>query len=88
MEKTAQQRYQDWMESDVLDEASKLELAAIASDEKEIEERFYRYLAFGTAGMRGIIGVGTNRMNIYTVRHAAVYKRQVLECNCVGCISC
>lgn len=70
MEKTAQQRYQDWMESDVLDEASKQELAAIASDGKEIEERFYRYLGFGTAGMRGIIGAGTNRMNLYTVRHA------------------
>lgn len=70
MEKTAQQRYQDWMESSALDETSKQELAAIASDGKEIEERFYRYLGFGTAGMRGILGAGTNRMNLYTVRHA------------------
>lgn len=70
MENTAQQAYQLWLTSDAVDDASKQELEAIASDSKEIEERFYRYLAFGTAGMRGIIGAGTNRMNVYTVRHA------------------
>lgn len=70
MENTAQQAYQQWLTSDAVDDASKQELEAIASDSKEIEERFYRYLAFGTAGMRGIIGAGTNRMNVYTVRHA------------------
>lgn len=70
MENIAQQEYQQWLTSDAVDAASKQELEAIASDRKEIEERFYRYLAFGTAGMRGIIGAGTNRMNVYTVRHA------------------
>lgn len=58
MENTAQQAYQQWLTSDAVDDASKQELEAIASDSKEIEERFYRYLAFGTAGMRGIIGAG------------------------------
>lgn len=71
MEKSAQQIYNEWLNSDKVDEASKKELASIAGDSKEIEERFYCYLAFGTAGMRGIIGPGTNRMNIYTVRHAS-----------------
>ena len=52
------------------DEATQEELKAIANDEKEIEDRFYRTLEFGTAGLRGVIGAGTNRMNIYTVRQA------------------
>ena len=52
------------------DEATKEELKAIANDEKEIEDRFYKTLEFGTAGLRGVIGAGTNRMNIYTVRQA------------------
>lgn len=54
----------------IFDEATKAELKAIAGDDKEIEDRFYRTLEFGTAGLRGVIGAGTNRMNIYTVRQA------------------
>lgn len=48
--------YNEWLASDVVDEASKAELKNIADDEKEIEERFYRTLEFGTAGMRGVLG--------------------------------
>lgn len=62
--------YQEWMENAYFDEATKVELRGIAEDEKEIEDRFYTELAFGTAGLRGVIGAGTNRMNIYTVRRA------------------
>ena len=58
------------LESDYMDEATKEELRQIAGDEKEIEERFYTELEFGTAGLRGIIGAGCNRMNEYTVRKA------------------
>ena len=63
--------YNEWLASDVVDEASKAELKNIADDEKEIEERFYRTLEFGTAGMRGVLGAGTNRINIYNVRQAS-----------------
>jgi phosphoglucomutase len=62
--------YKEWMENPYFDEATKKELAAISGDEKEIEDRFYTSLAFGTGGLRGVIGAGTNRMNIYTVRKA------------------
>ena len=62
--------YEQWCTDPYFDEATKAELAAIAGDEKEIEDRFYRTLEFGTAGLRGVIGAGTNRMNIYTVRQA------------------
>ena len=62
--------YNLWLESDYFDEETKKELRAIADDEKEIEDRFYRGLEFGTGGLRGVIGAGTNRMNIYTVRKA------------------
>ncbi len=62
--------YEEWLTNPYFDEATKAELRAIAGDEKEIEERFYTELEFGTAGLRGIIGAGTNRMNIYTVRRA------------------
>lgn len=63
--------YERWLHSDVLSDEDKAELASIAGNEKEIEERFYRELEFGTAGMRGIIGIGTNRINIYNVRRAS-----------------
>jgi len=63
--------YLRWSASPVVDEETRKELAAIAGDEKEIEERFYRELEFGTGGMRGILGAGINRMNIYTVRRAS-----------------
>ena len=66
----AKKRYEEWLENPYFDEATKSELKSIACDEKEIEERFYRDLEFGTGGLRGIIGAGTNRMNIYTVRKA------------------
>ena len=64
------ENYKHWLEDDYFDEATKEELRGIASDEKEIEERFYTELEFGTAGLRGVIGAGTNRMNVYTVRKA------------------
>ena len=59
--------YQEWLEDPFFDEKTREELKAIAEDEKEIEDRFYDTLHFGTAGLRGILGAGTNRMNIYTV---------------------
>jgi phosphoglucomutase len=68
--KNYRENYQEWLENPCFDEATKAELRGIAGDEKEIEERFYTELEFGTAGLRGVIGAGTNRMNIYTVRKA------------------
>ena len=62
--------YQEWLENPYFDGQTKEELRAIADDENEIKERFYMDLEFGTAGLRGIIGAGVNRMNIYTVRRA------------------
>ncbi|ROR23636.1 alpha-phosphoglucomutase [Mobilisporobacter senegalensis] len=62
--------YEDWLVNPYFDEATKNELKGIANDENEIKERFYAELEFGTAGLRGVIGAGTNRMNIYTVRKA------------------
>ena len=62
--------YESWLADPYFDEKTKAELRALAGDEHEIEERFYRDLEFGTAGLRGIIGAGTNRMNVYTVRRA------------------
>ena len=63
-------RYNEWLNSKVIDEESKKELLEIKDNEKEIEDRFYKDLEFGTAGLRGIIGIGTNRMNKYTVTKA------------------
>lgn len=60
--------YQSWLSSAYIDEATKEELKKIEDDKKEIEDRFYRDLEFGTGGLRGVIGAGTNRLNIYTVR--------------------
>ena len=62
--------YEEWLNNPYFDEETRKELQAIAGNEKEIEERFYMDLEFGTAGLRGIIGAGTNRMNVYTVRKA------------------
>jgi phosphoglucomutase len=62
--------YNEWLSNPYFDEGTKEELKSISSNEKEIEERFYKELEFGTAGLRGIIGAGTNRMNIYVVRKA------------------
>ncbi len=60
--------YESWLANPYFDEATKAELRAIGDDEREIEDRFYRDLEFGTAGLRGVIGAGTNRMNIYVIR--------------------
>ncbi len=62
--------YQEWLDNPYFDEDTKNELRAIANDENEIKERFYMDLEFGTAGLRGVLGAGINRMNIYTVRRA------------------
>lgn len=62
--------YESWLNNPYFDEDTKKELQALEGNDKEIEDRFYRELEFGTAGLRGVIGAGTNRMNIYTVRKA------------------
>ncbi len=63
-------KYNAWLQDDLIDESAKQELRAIAGDEKEIADRFYRDLQFGTGGLRGVIGAGTNRINVYTVGKA------------------
>lgn len=62
--------YEKWCTDPYFDEETRAELRALAGDETEIEDRFYRQLEFGTGGLRGVIGAGTNRMNLYTVRQA------------------
>ena len=64
------EEYNFWLEDDYFDQDTKDELLAIRDNQGEIEERFYKELEFGTGGLRGVIGAGTNRMNIYTVRKA------------------
>ena len=64
------EEYQRWLDSPALSNAEWEELNAIRDDKKEIESRFFAPLEFGTAGLRGILGAGTNRMNIYTVARA------------------
>ncbi len=64
------QNYEKWLNDPAISEEDKQELKSISQDEKEIEDRFYKDLEFGTAGLRGIIGIGTNRMNRYTVTKA------------------
>lgn len=66
----ARETYEFWLNNAYFDKNTKNELREIENNENEIEERFYRDLEFGTGGLRGIIGAGTNRMNIYTVRKA------------------
>lgn len=65
------ERYNSWLESDYFDKLTKNELLEIKDDKREIEDRFYMDLSFGTAGLRGKLGAGTNRMNFYTVSKAA-----------------
>lgn len=67
---TYREAYETWLKEFADDQATVDELKAIAGDEKEIEDRFYTELSFGTAGMRGVLGAGTNRMNLYNVRRA------------------
>ncbi len=67
---TYKNQYEKWLKSEVVDEKTKVELLAIKDDDNEIKERFYKDLEFGTAGLRGVMGAGTNMMNIYTVRRA------------------
>ena len=70
MEDRAYELYLEWLQDPRYDEKTKEELACISGDMEEIRDRFYRDLEFGTGGLRGVIGAGTNRMNIYTVRKA------------------
>ena len=65
------EQFDFWLADDYFDAKTKEELLAIRNDEKEVEDRFYKDLEFGTGGLRGVIGAGTNRMNIYTVRKAS-----------------
>ena len=83
--------YNEWLENDIVAESDKAELRAI-TDEKEIEDRFYKELDFGTGGLRGVLGMGTNRMNVYTVGKATqglanyINKKNGAEkgsCNCI-----
>ena len=62
--------YEEWLANPYFDEATKEELRSIKEDENEMKERFYQDLEFGTAGLRGVIGAGINRMNIDVVRRA------------------
>ncbi|MCL1843721.1 MAG: phospho-sugar mutase [Defluviitaleaceae bacterium] len=62
--------YEQWLADPIIDEATKAELRGISGNEKEIEDRFFKDLDFGTGGMRGVLGAGTNRLNIYTIRKA------------------
>ena len=64
------EKYKEWLTNSFFDDETKNELRSIENDEKEIEDRFYKDLEFGTAGLRGIIGIGSNRMNKYTVGKA------------------
>ena len=68
--KSYKQEYQRWLDSPALSEAEWQELKSIENDEKEIEVRFFEPLTFGTAGLRGIMGVGLHRMNVHVIRHA------------------
>ena len=80
----AKERYALWMNSPDVDEQTKAELRAIKDDPNEIEERFYTELEFGTAGLRGILGAGDNRMNIYNVRKATEGLARYLDENVQG----
>lgn len=62
--------YEEWLTNSYFDEATKIELAALKDNDKEIQERFFKDLEFGTGGLRGVLGAGVNRMNLYTVRRA------------------
>lgn len=65
------ERYKEWLTKDIFDQSTKAELRSIGDNAKEIEDRFYKDLEFGTGGLRGLMGAGTNRINKYTIRRAA-----------------
>ena len=75
------QKAERWIQYEFLDEVVKEQLDRIKADEKSIEEAFYKDLEFGTGGMRGEIGAGTNRMNLYTVRKASAGLAAYIEGN-------
>lgn len=79
MNTMAQERYEAWLNDASIDAATKAELAGIAGNEQEITDRFYKELEFGTGGLRGVIGAGSNRMNIYTVGKATQGLAQYLK---------
>ena len=76
------EKYEEWLNNPVIDEESKKELLEIKENETEIEDRFYKDLEFGTAGLRGVIGIGTNRMNKYTVTKATQGLANYIIKNC------
>ena len=71
MDEKIRKTYELWLNSDYLDEADREELKSIKDNEKEIEEKFYTNISFGTAGMRWIRGIGTNRINKYMIRNSS-----------------
>lgn len=80
------QMLQRWLSSPIVDEETKAELNAVVENEDEIADRFGTILSFGTAGLRGVIGAGTNRMNIYVVRHATQgLANLILKCGKQAC---
>ena len=74
MDENVKKNYEYWCPSPIFDDATKSELKSLEGNEDEIFDRFYRELEFGTGGLRGVIGAGTNRMNFYTV-----------GCMCISC---
>ena len=87
MKRSYKEEYQYWLDSPALGEEEWKELSAIAEDEKEIESRFFAPLEFGTAGLRGVMATGLNRMNIHVIRWATqdVYKRQAMRTLSASC---
>lgn len=81
------EEYEYWMNSSVVDEACKKELAAIAGDDAEIEGRFSSMLTFGTAGLRGTMKAGLNHMNVYTIRYATQALANVIKANGGGSVA-
>lgn len=80
MNKSYRTRYEEWLAADLFDEETKKELLSIANNDNEINDRFYKELEFGTGGLRAIIGVGTNRLNKYTVRRiTAGFAKQLIK---------
>ena len=74
--------YNEWCNDSYFDEATRKELKSLAGNDDEIKDRFYKKLEFGTGGLRGVIGAGTNRMNIYTVRQATHRSRASIRSSC------